>query len=68
MTRKDYKFIAGVLKEALESKELNSKAIKRFANALANENARFNRNRFYTACGIKIISMKEVKKNGFKLH
>ena len=62
MTRKDYVLIAEVLKGAITyEKEFNKDEKKAFAlqavahtfsNVLANENPRFDRARFLSACGV----------------
>lgn len=61
MTRKDFELIAGILNqngagfsEGDEGYTLTRILAAQFANALEQENPRFNRERFLAACGVKI--------------
>ena len=55
MTRKDYLLIAKLLKNANEDNYDNTLTplIKWFADDLATDNPRFNRETFLLACGVK---------------
>jgi hypothetical protein len=64
MSRKDYCLIAGAIRQAMEHDDwdsLGSDAIPfgitlatdRIADALASDNPRFNRDRFYEAAGVE---------------
>jgi hypothetical protein len=55
MTRKDYLLIANVLKNANEDNYdyALTPLIKWFADDLATDNPRFNRETFLSACGVK---------------
>jgi hypothetical protein len=62
MTRKDYVLIAAALKAARDEIPVggagaeylaNSVAARHIANALASDNARFDRARFLAACGVQ---------------
>jgi len=61
MTKKDYELIAGVLDRLAQSHALNPftgkslfvELVEDFAEVLENENPRFQRSLFLTACGLK---------------
>jgi hypothetical protein len=57
MTKKDYVLIAKVLKDSSELERIEPVVFKlvckRFSKVLANENPRFDRGRFLTACGVE---------------
>jgi len=60
MTKKDFELIAEVLREAVEEAEgnLNQEAtleslVIDFTNILSMKNPRFDRDKFFIACGIK---------------
>jgi hypothetical protein len=46
MTKKDYELIAGVLNYGIESKELSPRITKILADKLAQDNPRFDRDKF----------------------
>lgn len=56
MTRKDYQLIAGVFAGIAEIIDINETVgadiAQRLADALEEENPRFNRARFLSACGV----------------
>lgn len=58
MTRKDYELIAKVLKEAREDSESGEEKLRvrliaaKLADEFSDRNERFDRNRFFKACGI----------------
>ena len=55
MTRKDYKLIAEILRDSLDAiiDDLALEALaSNFADELAKDNPRFNRERFLKACGV----------------
>ena len=53
MTRKDYKLIAEVIAVSwFGSAELRADLVNNFADKLEQDNPRFNRSRFLTACGV----------------
>ena len=60
MTKKDYELIAGVLDGSAQAQAINPFTgetlyvglVKDFANALEDENPRFNSEIFFRACGI----------------
>jgi len=51
MTKKDYKIIAGALKQHINGNYVE--IVDALIKALANENPRFDGSKFYDACGIK---------------
>jgi hypothetical protein len=51
MTTQDYEKIARILREEIPGGETRIIACEKFADMLAADNARFDRNKFYTACG-----------------
>jgi hypothetical protein len=51
MTRKDYEKIARVLRDDIPGGETRIIACEKFADMLATDNPRFDRNKFYKACG-----------------
>ena len=56
MTKKDYKIIAGILKSAYQSepqRDCVKNIIKAFEEILASDNPRFDKQKFFDACGIK---------------
>ena len=54
MTRKDYKLIAEVIAVSwFSSAELKLDLVNNLADKLEQDNPRFNRSRFLTACGVK---------------
>ena len=59
MTRKDYELIARVISNSDGCFDEISKAflIDNFANELASENPRFDRNRFANACGMSVTEL-----------
>jgi hypothetical protein len=53
MTRKDYKLIAEVIAVSwFGSAELRADLVNNLADKLEQDNPRFNRSRFLTACGV----------------
>lgn len=54
MTRKDYVMIAEVIATSWHgSDETQADLANNFADVLENDNPRFDRDRFLTACGVK---------------
>ncbi len=53
MTRKHFKELARILKDT-DTATLNPVLIREIANFCYNENPRFDRGRFYDACGIDL--------------
>jgi hypothetical protein len=52
MTRKHFTATANILKTTIEDVSLRTALARQFADMFANENGRFDRGRFYTACGL----------------
>lgn len=54
MTRKDYVKIAAILLTAYGDVTTINSIIRRIANMLSEDNPRFDRARFYQACGFQV--------------
>ncbi len=52
MTKKDYKLIAKVIEDVNKRKATGFRIVKLFADEFRAENARFDREKFYAACGV----------------
>ena len=61
MTKKDYELIAWALSNAYtddppqDGRVSYTAMVRRMANALEQQNPRFNKTKFYDACGIKEV-------------
>lgn len=56
MTRQDFELIAHAIKEAKIDEEARAAVARSFAMDLSQTNARFNKDRFYTACGVELFA------------
>lgn len=53
MTRKDYQLIASHVDLAVRRGDINREGVGFIAEALEYDNSRFNRDKFFAACGVE---------------